>query len=146
MYPETARRNRHHLQFPAAGAHLAMPSYSAPTSDQAQHALELNTAIATESPFPLLPTTISGSATVGCGGYTTQPTANKCPSATPTPTPTYVAWDSAQCTQQEVTDASIDQSKRWASVNTEDAWTAAIDNWNSINGNGLVKNPRFVSR
>ena len=34
---------------------------------------------------PLLPTTISGTATVGCGGYTTQPTANNCPTAPPAP-------------------------------------------------------------
>lgn len=48
------------------------------------------------------------------------------------------AWDKAQCTTTEVTDASINPVLRWDFVNTEDAWTAALANWAKKGNNGLT--------
>ena len=53
-------------------------------------------------------------------------------------TPKGVTWQNATCTTHEVTDASIDQAKRWNSVDTEGAWTAAVNSWKSGAGNGLT--------
>ena len=53
-------------------------------------------------------------------------------------TPNGVTWQTATCTTHEVTDASIDQGKRWNSVDTEGAWTAAVNSWKSGAGNGLT--------
>ncbi len=47
-------------------------------------------------------------------------------------------WQTAVCATPEVTDASIDQSKRWNAVGTEDAWAAAVKSWTSGAGNGLA--------
>jgi len=47
-------------------------------------------------------------------------------------------WSTAQCTTPEVTDASIDQTKRWNSVDTEKAWKAALDDWKAKGSRGLT--------
>jgi len=47
-------------------------------------------------------------------------------------------WSTAQCTTPEVTDASIDQTQRWNSVDTETAWKAALDDWKAKGSSGLT--------
>lgn len=54
-------------------------------------------------------------------------------------------WDTAPCTTPEVTDASIDQSKRWNAVDTEGGWTAAVESWTSGGGHGGLKFPQQIS-
>lgn len=80
---------------------------------------------------PLLTTSTApgASPTLNCA-YTAQPTAPVCP--------TPPSFDTFQCTQPEIVDASIDPSKRWDSINTEDGWTAAIASWTSNKNNGLT--------
>ncbi len=48
------------------------------------------------------------------------------------------SWSSSQCTTPEITDASIDQTKRWNSVDTETAWKAALDDWKKKGSGGLT--------
>lgn len=48
------------------------------------------------------------------------------------------SWNTATCTTPEVTDASIDQTIRWNSVDTEGAWKAVIDDWKAKSSNGLT--------
>lgn len=48
------------------------------------------------------------------------------------------SWSTSQCTTHEITDASIDQTKRWNSVDTEAAWKAAMDDWQQKQGGGLT--------
>ncbi|KAM0796585.1 hypothetical protein BDR22DRAFT_825040 [Usnea florida] len=53
-------------------------------------------------------------------------------------TPSAPAWATAQCTTPDVTDAAINPSDRWKSVDTEDAWTAAVASWTSSPNNPLT--------
>ena len=53
--------------------------------------------------------------------------------ATASPRP----YDQYECTQPEITNAAIDTTIRWNSVNTEDGWTAAVASWTSNRNTGL---------
>ena len=54
------------------------------------------------------------------------------------------AWATAQCTTPDVTNAAINPSDRWKSVDTEDAWTAAVASWTS-NPNNPLTFPQQIS-
>ena len=58
---------------------------------------------------------------------------------------TNVTWNTAQCTQPEITDASIDQTIRWNSVDTEGAWKAALDDWHTKGSAGGLTFTQAVS-
>jgi hypothetical protein len=50
-------------------------------------------------------------------------------------------WDQAHCTTEPIIDASQDQDVRWASVGTEDVWTAAVSVWTANpSPGGLIDN------
>ena len=48
------------------------------------------------------------------------------------------SWSNATCTTPAVTDASIDQTKRWNSVDTEGSWKAVMADWKAKSSNGLT--------
>jgi len=48
------------------------------------------------------------------------------------------SWNNVQCTTHEITDASIDQTKRWNAVDTESAWKAALEDWKQKGKSGLT--------
>ena len=48
------------------------------------------------------------------------------------------AWQTAQCTTPDVTNAATNPQQRWDSVDTEDAWTAAVNSWTSNTANPLT--------
>ena len=48
------------------------------------------------------------------------------------------SWKNATCTIPEVTDASIDQTKRWNSVDSEGSWKVVMDDWKARGSNGLT--------
>lgn len=47
-------------------------------------------------------------------------------------------FDQYQCTQPEITDAAVDPTQRWDSINTEDGWKAAVKSWTSNEKTGLT--------
>ena len=47
------------------------------------------------------------------------------------------AWEQAQCTTPDITNAALPQDQRWNSVDTEDAWVAAVSSWTSNPSNSL---------
>ena len=48
------------------------------------------------------------------------------------------AWEQAQCTTPDITNAALPQDQRWNSVDTEDAWVAAVQSWTSNPSNSLT--------
>lgn len=53
-------------------------------------------------------------------------------------------WDKATCDTDPIADAAQDQDVRWASVDTESAWTAAINAWKA-NSNGPLTFSRYIT-
>lgn len=69
--------------------------------------------------------------------YSSSSSSTKTSSSTTATSSSQTGWQGATCTDPGVLDPSMDQSKRWDLVNTEDAWNAAIAKWKSNHGNGL---------